>query len=393
MGWNEGVFQATDRGASVNVQRMEPSQGILVDRVQQAVDAVRSALQGPSPGHAIQLAQVARELRDIPSSVHSEGQLFALLGVCRYFQQPGQDSAQALEAAVLLGKRALALGRPQERLSALMNQALIHDELDNHLEAVEAYGEARAVAAEVGLLRAEVSTLVMAARTLRNGGDPVGAEALARHALVVAEHAVDVDDLRAIAWTTIAQWHLCVEESGEGLAAVRSARASLGPGADPGLLATIDYTETLLRLLAGGIDHVQPLLDSLESYARATGGIGAALAHRAARGAVDAVQRGGEARIRLIMALEKARRVPRALADVLMAALVSEVALGHEERAAQLREELASLFDARRSAGQLQATLLRGPVIGFGALGKSFDTDTYERRLALAKKRLLAGRD
>jgi len=62
LGWNEGVFQATGRGASVNVQRMEPSQGILVDRVQQAVDAVRNALQGPSGGHAIQLAQVAREL-------------------------------------------------------------------------------------------------------------------------------------------------------------------------------------------------------------------------------------------------------------------------------------------------------------------------------------------
>lgn len=372
---------------------MEPSQVALVDRVQMAVDAVRGALAGPSPASAGRLARIARELSDVPVSVHSEGQLFALLGVCRFFQQPGQDNARALEAAVLLGKRALALGRPQERLSALLDQALIHDELDNHLEAVEAYGEARAVAAEIGLVRAEVSALVMAAQTLRHGGDPVGAEGLARHALGVAEHAVDIDDLRAIAWTTIAQWHLCVEEPVEGLAAIRSARASLGPGADPGMRATLEYTEVLLMLLGGEIALVPPLLDSLASYAKAAGTIGAALAHAAARGAADIVQGGGEARIRLVLALERARRVPRALADVLMAALVAEVVLGHDERAAQLREELSSLYEARRSAGQLQATLLRGPVIGFGALGKSFDVETYERRLALAQKRLLAGRD
>jgi len=50
------------------------------------------------------------------------------------------------------------------------------------------------------------------------------------------------------------------------------------------------------------------------------------------------------------------------------------------------------LFEARRGAGQLKATLMRGPVIGFGALGKAFDTGTYERRLAHAQELLLAGR-
>jgi hypothetical protein len=84
--------------------------------------------------------------------------------------------------------------------------------------------------------------------------------------------------------------------------------------------------------------------------------------------------------------------VPRALPDVLSAALAAAVAQDDEEQAARVREEMASFFEARRSAGQLKATLLRGPVVGFGALGKAFDTGTYERRLALAQERLLTGR-
>lgn len=363
-----------------------------VERVWCAVDAVREALHEPSPEHSARLTRIARELRDVPPSVNSEGQLLALTGVCRYFQEPDYDSAQALEAAVLLGKRALALGRPQERLSALMTQALIHDELDNHLEAVEAYGAARAVARDVGLVRAEVATLVMAAQTLRHGGDPVGAEALASHALVVAEHAVDVDGLRALAWITIAQWHLCVEEGAEGLTAVTNARRCLDADADAGLCATLDYTEVLLRLLAGTSEHLQPLLDSLDRHAKRTRTVGAALSYTAARGAVDLVEGASSASIRLVTALEKARRVPRALPDVLAAVLIARAVVGDTERAGQLREELCSLFEGRRSAGQLKATLMRGPVVGFGALGKAFDTGTYERRLAHAQELLLAGR-
>jgi hypothetical protein len=362
------------------------------ERVQCAVDTVRAALHRPSPEYSVRLARIARDLRDVPPAVNSEGQLLALTGVCRYFQEPDHDSAQALEAAVLLGKRALALGRPQERLSALMTQALIHDELDNHLEAVEAYGAARALARDIALVRAEVASLVMAAQTMRHGGDPVGAEALASHALVVAENADDVDDLRALAWITIAQWHLCVEEGGEGLTAVTNARQCLTGDADAGLCATLDYTEALLRLLAGSEEHLQPLLDSLDRHAKRTRTVGAALSYTAARGAVDLVQGASSASVRLVNALEKARCVPRALADVLMAALVARVVVGDEERAGKLREELCSLFEARRGAGQLKATLMRGPVIGFGALGKAFDTGTYERRLAHAQELLLAGR-
>lgn len=360
-----------------------------VERVQCAVVAVREALKEPSPEHSVRLTRIARELRDVPPSVNSEGQLLALTGVCRYFQEPDYDSAQALEAAVLLGRRALALGRPQERLSALMTQALIHDELDNHLEAVEAFGAARAVARDIGLMRAEVATLVMAAQTLRHGGDPVGAEALASHALVVAEHANDVDDLRALAWTTIAQWHLCVEEGTEGLTAVTKARSFLAVDADAGLCATLDYTEVLLRLLAGLTDQLLPLLDSLDRHAKRTRTVGAALSYTAARGAVDLVQGASSASIRLVTALEKARRVPRALPDVLVALLIARTVVGDSERAGQLREELCSLFEARRSAGQLKATLMRGPVVGFGALGKSFDTSSYVRRFDQALAQLL----
>ena len=361
-------------------------------RVQCAVDTVRAALHHPSPEHSVQLARIVRDLRDVPPAVNSEGQLLALTGVCRYFQEPDHDSAQALEAAVLLGKRAIALGRPQERLSALMTQALIHDELDNHLEAVEAYGAARALARDIGLVRAEVASLVMAAQTLRHGGDPAGAEALASHALVVAEHTDEVDDLRAQAWVTIVQWHLCMEEGVEGLTAVENARRCLTGDADAGLCATLDYTEVLLRLLAGTAESLQPLLDSLDRHARRTRTIGAALSYTAARGAVDLVLGTSSASVRLVNALEKARCVPRALADVLMAALTARAVVGDEERAGQLRDELCSLFEARRSAGQLKATLMRGPVIGFGALGKAFDAGTYDRRLARAQELLLAGR-
>jgi hypothetical protein len=360
-----------------------------VERVQCAVDAVREALHEPSLEYSVRLSRIARELRDIPPSVNSEGQLLALTGVCRYFQNPDHDSAQALEAALLLGKRALALGRPQERLSALMTQALIHDELDNHLEAVEAYGAARAVARDIGLLRAEVATLVMAAQTLRHGGDPLGAEALASHALVVAEHADDVDDLRALAWITIAQWYLCAEKSAEGLTAVENARGCLAADADAGLCATLDYTEVLLRLLEGTAEHLQPLLESLNLHAKRTRTVGAALSYTAARGAVDLVQGASSASIRLVTALEKARRVPRALPDVLVAVFIARAVVGDGERAGQLRVELCSLFEGRRSAGQLKATLMRGPVVGFGALGKAFDTGAYERRFDRALAQLL----
>jgi len=173
---------------------------------------------------------------------------------------------------------------------------------------------------------------------------------------------------------------------------VTNARRCLAAEADAGLCATLDYTEVLLRLLAGAAEQLQPLLDSLDRHAKRTRTVGAALSYTAARGAVDLMQGASSASVRLVNALEKARCVPRALADVLVGVIVARAVVGDSERAGQLREELCSLFEARRSAGQLKATLMRGPVIGFGALGKAFDTGTYERRLAHAQELLLAGR-
>ena len=369
---------------------MIPTEKSLAECVQRHVETVRIALERSSPDDAVALARVARDLRNVPPSVHSEGQLFALAGICRYFQQPDRDNADGLEAAVLLGKRALALGRPAERLSALMNQALIHDELDSHLEALEAYAEARGVAADLGRRRAEVAVLVMAAQALRQCGEPASAKELATNALAIADQTSGVDDLCTIAWTTIAQWHLCSEEVEAGLAAVRHARASSGADVDPGLVATLDFTETMLRLLAGDTERVSQVLDALERHARANGTIGAALAHTAARGARDVVGGRSGGRVRLVTALEKARRVPRALPDILMAALVAEAATGDGQRATQLRDELTALFLARRTNGQLKATLMRGPIVGFGSLGKAFDTRAYERRFDRALRQLQA---
>jgi hypothetical protein len=241
-----------------------------------------------------------------------------------------------------------------------------------------------------GLLRAEVATLVMAAQTLRHAGNPAGAKEVASHALEVASEVDELDDLRALAWITIAQWHLCVENAAEGLIAVDQARSCVGADADPGLCGSLDYAEVLLRLLAGTTDALPALLESLDRHAKQTRTVGAALSYTAARGALDLVQRSSGAR--LVAALEKARRVPRALPDVLIAALTAHVATGDSERASQVREELRSLFEERRSAGQLKAALMRGPVIGFGALGRAFDSGTYERRLAAAQELLLAGR-
>jgi hypothetical protein len=81
--------------------------------------------------------------------------------------------------------------------------------------------------------------------------------------------------------------------------------------------------------------------------------------------------------------------VPRALGDVLAAAVVAARAAGDHAYAERLQAELAALNEARRTTSRLQASLLRGTVIGFGALARGFDTDVYERRLAGALARLL----
>jgi tetratricopeptide (TPR) repeat protein len=355
--------------------------------------AVRAALDAPSPGYTALLAGIARRLRHVSPLLESEGQLLALVGVCRYFQKPGQDSALALEAAVLLGKRALSLGRPQERLSALMTQALIHDELENHLEALEIYGAARAVAREVGLQRAQMVSMVSGAQTLRQCGDFAGAESLARLALVFSESSNDLHDLCAQAWITIAERHLIAEDGAEGLAAVEAARRCLASAGymDDGLVATIDYNEVLLQLVMGATHESQSPIDSLYRYAKRTRTVEARLLHSAARGAVELAQGVRTASIRLVTALERSRCLPRLMPQVLLAVLVAHAVIGENKRAGQLREELSSLFEGRRSAGKLKASLIRGPMVGLGALGRAFDTEIYELRVARAKHLLFEG--
>jgi hypothetical protein len=370
---------------------MNPDALTDAERVQRAVDAVRVACADPLPEHEARLAGIARDLRDVPPAVHSEGQILALTGVCRYFQARDRDSGQALEAAVLLSRRALALGRPHERLSGLLTQALIHDELDNHLEAVEAYSIARGVAREAGLPRGEVVSLVLGAQTLRQSGDPAGAAALAERALLLADRTDDVDDLRALAWLTMAQWRLVTEQADEGLEAVTNARRCIDDHTDAGVRARIDFTEVLLRLLARSTQDLEPLLNALDRDAKQMRTVEAALCYTAARGAVGLVQGASAASMRLVTALERARCVPRVLPDILVAVMIARSVAGDEERAGLLRDELRSLHEARRTSGQLKATLLRGPTVGLGALGRAFDMAVYQRRLDQAQRALLEG--
>jgi hypothetical protein len=149
----------------------------------------------------------------------------------------------------------------------------------------------------------------------------------------------------------------------------------------------------LFRVHLGQAQRLEGLLDRLKVHARSTGLLGAAIAHSVARGAVDSAQGLREGRMRLTVALEKARRVPRLLPDVLCAAIIAAEAAGDEHLAERHRTELSALFEARRTAAQLQLALVRGPVVGFGAIGRAFDAGAFERRLAATVDRLLRGRE
>ncbi|HQR21607.1 MAG TPA: hypothetical protein PKV98_12110 [Burkholderiaceae bacterium] len=369
---------------------MNPADLATAEFVEHQASLVRTALQRAVPEDCHPLAAVSRKLRDIPPGVHSEGQLFALTGVCRYFQAPGRDCAQALEAAILLAKRAQALGRSQERLTALMCIALIHGHLDNHLEALEACVLARNVAAELGLPSAEVAMLVLASESLRISADPSQAEAVARKALSIAATTCDVEEHRVLAWLTIAKLHLTVEQYPDGLASVGQARAAIVEDADPGLAALIDYVEALLKLATGSSDEAVALAERVATYAMATRTAEATLLSMAVRGAVEAARGRAVGRARLWTTLEKARRMPRELPEVLAASIVAGVASGDTAWTERARAELQSFTEARRSADRLKATLVRGPLVGLGALGKRFDAEAYERRLQSVKDRLLS---
>lgn len=359
--------------------------------VGQIVAAVRSAISVPEQADRALLTKVAGRLRDIPTTIGSDGQLEALQAVCRFFLGKDQDLPFAMEAAAGVTRVARATGRKAELLNGLLMQAVVASQLDNHIEALESCASAREVAIEIGSPLGELKAVINAAAFLLNVGHYQYALDLLRNGLTIIDRCPDGEEILWIVLGNIAQCYLFLGEYDEAIQTIGAARATAKEPTDAhgaGNRTILEYTHlrTLVALKRGA--DARPVLEAMGVYAAKAGTVRARIDYACARGMLEVVEGQRDLGLsRIVTAREKAKLVTSTLPDVLSAMVSVQEAVGNKDGAEKIRDELKQLLATRQETSRLRAALMFGPSVGVA--GQTGRTTEYDRRLDAARERLL----
>ena len=265
---------------------------------------------------------MAARLRDIPSTIGSDGQLEALQAVCRFFLGKDQDLPFAMEAAAGVTRVARATGRKPELLNGLLMQAVVASQLDNHIEALESCASAREVAIEIGSPLGELRTVINAAAFLLNVGHYEYALDLLRNGLTIIDRCPEGEDILWIVLGNIAQCYLFLGEYEEALQTIGAARATAKEPTDAhgaGNRTILEYTHlrTLVALKQGA--EARPVLEAMAAYAAKAGTVRARIDYACARGMLEVVKRSAGTLGFTSSRLAEAKLVTSTLPDVLSA--------------------------------------------------------------------------
>ena len=359
--------------------------------VGEIVAAVRSAISVPEQADRALLTKVAGRLRDIPSTIGSDGQLEALQAICRFFLGKDQDLPFAMEAAAGVTRVARATGRKPELLNGLLMQAVVASQLDNHIEALESCASAREVAIEIGSPLGELKAVINAAAFLLNVGHYQYALDLLRNGLTIIDRCPEGEEILWIVLGNIAQCYLFLGEYEEALQTIGAARATAKEPTDAhgaGNRTILEYTHlrTLVALKRGA--DARPVLEAMGVYAARAGTVRARIDYACARGMLEVVEGQRDLGLsRIVTAREKAKLVTSTLPDVLSAMVSVQEAVGNKDGAEKIRDELKQLLATRQETSRLRAALMFGPSVGVA--GQTERTTEYDRRLDAARERLL----